>query len=214
MKGSAIKYSEDELRWIEAHKSQVRRISHAEFVKIFDRQDVALANYVALCKRRGWMTGRNGRFHRGQKSWNKGKKIGLHPGSAATAFKKGNMSGAAAKKYKPVGTERVTADGYIERKLHDGLPPQSRWQTVHRINWEAVNGPVPDGHVLKCLDGDKSNTDPSNWECIQRALLPRLNARWRGVKFDDAAPEVKPAVMAVAKLDQAVREASKSGSET
>jgi hypothetical protein len=28
--------------------------------------------------------------------------------------------------------------------------------------------------ALKCLDGNKQNTDPSNWEAVPRALLPRL----------------------------------------
>ena len=209
MKGRPIEYSAEELAWVEAHKTMVRRQAHELFCEYFGRKDVNLSNYVALCKRRGWHTGRDGRFHAGQASWNKGKKVGLHPGSAATTFKKGSMNGAARERYKPIGTERISKDGYIERKIHDGQPIQSRWRAVHVIRWEQQNGPVPDGHCLKCLDGDRTNTDPENWECISRALLPRLNARWSGVKYDDADPEVKPAIMAVAKLDQAIKEVKK-----
>ena len=213
MKGRAIKYSAEELAWIEAHKTMVRRQAHERFAAEFGRMDVSLQNYVALCKRRGWHTGRDGRFYAGQASWNKGKKVGLHPGSAATTFKKGSMNGAARARYKPIGTERISKDGYLERKIHDGQPIQSRWRAVHVIRWEQQNGPVPDGHCLKCLDGDRTNTDPSNWECISRALLPRLNARWSGVKYDDADPEVKPAIMAVAKLDQAIGDIQKNRKE-
>lgn len=82
--------------------------------------------------------------------------------SAATHFKKGCHKGHAKVVYKPIGTERVTVDGYIERKIHDGLPMQSRWRLMHLVNWEAVNGPLPKGRCLKCKDGDTTNTDPSN----------------------------------------------------
>lgn len=75
----------------------------------------------------------------------------------------------------------------------------------HRYLWEQVNDPVPEGQFLKCLDCDKKNCASANWVAIPQALVPFLNARWSGVKYDDAAPELKPAVMTVAKLDHAAR---------
>ncbi|UFF43090.1 HNH endonuclease [Pseudosulfitobacter pseudonitzschiae] len=74
----------------------------------------------------------------------------------------------------------------------------------HRWLWEQQNGPVPKGMVLKCLDGDKTNTDPSNWEPIPQALLPRLNGRF-GRGYDAAPAEIKPTLLATAKLEHAVR---------
>ncbi|MEX2693674.1 HNH endonuclease [Rhizobium mongolense] len=68
------------------------------------------------------------------------------------------------------------------------------------------DGPIPEGHVLKCLDGDKTNCDPSNWELISREVLPHLSGRF-GFAYDQAEPEVKPAMMAVAKLKHAVKQA-------
>ena len=53
----------------------------------------------------------------------------------------------------------------------------------------AADGPVPDGHRLKCLDGDKTNCDPSNWEAVPMALAPRLNGRF-GRGYDTAPAEL------------------------
>ena len=65
---------------------------------------------------------------------------------------------------------------------------------------------MPDGHCLKCLDGDKTNTDPSNWEAIPRALLPRLSGgRWYR-PYASFEPEVRPTVLAAAKLEHKARE--------
>lgn len=61
---------------------------------------------------------------------------------------------------------------------------------------------------LKCLSDDKTNCDPSNWELIPRALLPRLNGRF-GRNYDDASPELKPVILAVAKLEHQARERRK-----
>lgn len=210
MKGRSIHYSAAELRWIEAHSRDVRRDAYAAFCKKFKRADVSLKNFNALCKRNGWFTGRTGHFVKGQEPHNKGKPCeegrgGKHPNSRRTQFTKGKRRGVAVKLYKPIGTERVSKDGYLERKVHDGLPLQSRWRAVHLIRWEEANGPVPQGHALKCLDGNRQNTDPSNWEAIPRALLPRLVRGRHGQGFDyDAAPaELKPAILATAKLKHA-----------
>lgn len=208
MRGKWISYSAEERAWLEANCTLPVSEYHAAFCAQFGRTDVAASNLHAFRKRHGWSTGRTGRFEKGQVPANKGKSMPYHPNSAATRFKKGGRTGRALERYKPIGTERVSKDGYRERKVHDGLPMQSRWQLVQRIEWEAVNGPVPDGHALKCLDGNKLNTDPSNWELLPRGVLARLNGgrHKRRLAYDDAQPETKPIVMAIAKLEHAAQE--------
>lgn len=177
-----------------------RRELHAAFVEAFGRRDVTAGNIKALCTRKGWKTGRTGCFEKGSVPANKGRKMPYNPASARTQFKAGIRQGRAAELYKPIGTERLSKEGYLERKIHDGLPLQSRWRAVHLIEWEARNGPVPAGHCLKCRDGDKSNTAPENWFAIPRALLPALNGRWNGLAYDHVPDEIKPAVLGIARL--------------
>lgn len=208
MKGHPIAYGAAERAWLQANCTLPVREYHCRFCEQFQRTDVTAQNLHALRKREGWRTGRTGRFEKGQTPPNKGKPMPFHPNSAATRFKAGNRTGRANERYKPIGTERISQDGYLERKVHDGLPMQSRWQLVQRIEWEKLNGPVPAGHALKCLDGNKLNTDPSNWEAIPRAVLARLNSGPHGKRlaYDQAEPEVKPIVMAIAKLQHAASE--------
>ena len=90
------------------------------------------------------------------------------------------------------------------------MPFQRRWRGVHLIRWEEANGPLPPGHCLKCLDGDKLNTAPKNWACVPRALLPRLiggNRHRNLLPFDEAPPELRPILLATARLEHAAREA-------
>jgi hypothetical protein len=201
VKGRAISYSAAEMAWLEDNRAMVISDYHLAFVAAFGRDDVSLVNLHSLRKRKGWKTGRSGRFEAGQRSWNKG----LHytaPGSEKGWFRKGERRGVAVKLYKPVGTERLSKEGYREIKIHDGMPLQSRWRALHLVEWEKINGPIPTGMCLKCLDGDRSNVDPSNWEDISRGVLARLNGgpHKRRLAFDQAEPEVKPLVMAMAKL--------------
>lgn len=205
MKGRAIRWSEAELKWVYEHREMARKEAYLAFCEKFGRTDISLSAYASLCKRKGWLTGRTGRYEKGSTPANKGKKMPYNPNSARTQFKKGHQGGKAQELYKPIGTERLTRDGYIERKIHDGLPLQSRWRAVHLLNWEAINGPVPNGYCLKCLDGNKQNTDPDNWKCISRAMLPKLAGKW-SVGYDDAPEELKPAIMASAEIEQAIRD--------
>lgn len=213
MKGHAIVYSAAELTWLEARKTWPIGDYADGFATAFGRVDVTPGHLHALRKRRGWKTGRSGRFEPGAVSHNKGKRCpegtgGRHPNAVATQFKHGERRGVAVALHKPVGTERVSKDGYRERKIHDGLPLQSRWRAIHLIAWEAVHGPVPPGHCLKCLDGDRSNVDAANWVAIPRALLPRLNGgkATTTIAYDSAAPEVKAAVLTAARVAQAMAE--------
>jgi hypothetical protein len=211
MKRLRIIYSAAELAWIKANKLTVRSKAHAQFIAKFNRQDVSLMNYTSLCKRNGWFTGRTGRFNAGQVSWNKGKTRPFNANSAKTQFQKGQVPPNRV----PMWTERFDQDGYIEMKVplpNPFVPGQkTRFMHKHRYLWEQENGPVPEGHALKSLDGDRTNCAPSNWDAIPRAMLPRLNNR-HGRDFDKAQADIKPTIMAVAKLEHVVSEVRKGQS--
>jgi hypothetical protein len=215
MKGKRIIYCAAELAWLDANRTLQIADYHAAFQAAFARPDVSAQNLHALRKRKGWRTGRTGWFEKEQAPANKGKPCapgtgGRHPNAVATQFKRGERRGVANKVWQPIGTEKVR-DGYLVRKVNDDLPLHHRWRAVHLINWEAEHGPLPAGHCLKCLDGNRLNTDPTNWECVPRGVLSRLNGgRFRKTLPYDAAPaELKPTVMAVARLKQAAQEARK-----
>lgn len=206
MKGRAISYSPEEMAWLEANRTMVISDYHRAFLEVFGREDVLLVNLHSLRKRKGWKTGRTGQFQKGQEPPNKGKKCpegvgGRHPNARRTQFKKGH----APHNMQYLGHERVSKDGYIEISIDEKNPHtgfERRYVLKHRWLWEKANGPVPDGHALKCLDGDKLNCDPSNWEAVPRGVLARLNGgRFkRTLAYDEAPAELKPTVMALAKL--------------
>ena len=209
MRGSTIPYSQDELAWIKAYSTEPRTEAHALFVQVWNRPDVSLTNFHALCKRMGWKTGRTGQFVKGVRRADNPARKGHHAAGCEKGwFQKGVRGSMATRLYKPIGTERITKDGYIERKVNDDLPLQKRWQPVQRIAWEAINGPLPEGHSLKCLDGNRQNVDPSNWIAIPRALLPRLNGI-HGRDYDKAPAELQPLILAITQLEHAARTAAK-----
>jgi hypothetical protein len=99
-----------------------------------------------------------------------------------------------------IGEERVFK-GYLFRKIRNSGPKKGMWRKSHYINWESVNGPVPKDHVLKCLDGNKTNADASNWTAIPKGLLVHLNGTPRGDRpaYDSAPEELKPSILLAAR---------------
>jgi hypothetical protein len=199
-------FSPAEVQWLRENCTLPPVAYLRDFRAAFSRDDITSAQIKTLRKAQGWKTGRTGRYEKGAVPSNKGKKMPFNENSARTQFKKGGRTGVAAEIYKPIGTECVR-DGYLVRKIHDGLPMQSRWRAVHLLNWEDLHGSIPDGMVLKCK-GDKANSDPSNWELVPRGVLPRLNGK-SGRDYDRAPAELKPTIMAVAKLEHGLSERRK-----
>lgn len=217
MKGHRIIYSQAEMCWLEENRLLVISDYHARFVATFDRVDVSLMNLHSLRKRKGWLTGRSGQFEKGSTPINKGVpcppgKGGRHPNARKTQFKKGNVSHT----YRGHGHERIDSkDGYVVMIVEERNPwTGAKTRPVHKhvYLWEKVNGPVPEGFCLKCVDSNKLNTDPSNWELIPRSILPRLNGgkASRTIAYDSAPAELKPAILAVAKIDHAIKQKRKS----
>lgn len=124
------------------------------------------------------LNGRRGmgtRFQKGLVPWNKGIHYTAGGRSAETRFKPGHRGGIAAAKYQPIGAERVSKDGYLQRKVNDDMPFQKRWKGVHLIVWEAANGPVPRGHAVVFKNGDKRDIRLENLDLISRRELMARN---------------------------------------
>ena len=111
-------------------------------------------------------TGRTGRFEKGHATWNKGTK-GLTKANV-TSFKKGQKP----HNYKPLGSERITKDGYCEIKVSD---TGRRWRPKHVLIYEIHHGKVPKGSAVIFLDGDKRNFDIDNLHLVTRNQLAMLN---------------------------------------
>lgn len=162
--------------------------SNAEIAEIVGRSPRNVGQFArkhGLMKSQAYIDlARPGQFHKGQEPPNKGlRRPGWAPGRMAqTQFKKGCMAGAAQAKYVPIGSLRITKDGYLERKVTDdpSIYPARRWVAVHRLAWEVENGPVPEGHVVVFKPGRKT-TDveritPDAVECITRVENMRRNS--------------------------------------
>lgn len=119
-------------------------------------------------------------FKKGLTPWNKGLKGVTYEACKATQFKKGEMHGAAQHNYAPIGSLRISKDGYLERKVTDDHPvPTRRWVAEHRLVWEKSNGPIPAGHIVVFRPGQKTKVETEitadRLECISRGENARRN---------------------------------------
>ena len=105
-------------------------------------------------------SGLTGQFKKGNVPHNKDKKQVEYMSKEAiertkkTRFKKGNKP----KNYRPVGSERITKDGYIEVKVAD----PNKWETKNKIIYKQYYGDIPEGHKVIYADGNKLNNDINN----------------------------------------------------
>ena len=210
MKGRPIKYSAAELAWLEANATLVIGEYHAQFCEKFGR-DVSRNNLHALRKRNGWPTGRTGPFKKGERRADNPSRKGHCPSGCEKGwFRKGAVPANSV----PMWSERIGKDGYVEMKVPRENPHtghKTRFMHKHRYIWEEAHGPLPDGMVIKFLDGDRTNCALENLEAVPRAILPLLSARWHGTHYDSAPNELKPTIMATAKLRHAINEVTKGG---
>ena len=110
---------------------------------------------------------------KGNVPWNKGISHPASGRSAQTQFKKG----IKPKNWRPIGSERITKDGYLQRKMTDTGVSRKDFVPVHHLVWlEHTGQPVPKGHALIFKDGNNRNLDISNLELLTRADLMRRNS--------------------------------------
>ena len=144
------------------------------------RSVYAMANICGLHKSEAFLNsplsgrvrpGQGGKtkFPKGNIPWNAGMKGWKPKGSEKGHFKKGQMP----HNHKPVGSTRISKDGYMEVKVKE----PKKWRAVHVLEWEKHNGKVPRGYIV-VFKGDKLNTDISNLELITRAENMRRNSHY------------------------------------
>lgn len=136
---------------------------------------------LGLRKSDAYFASKPGAFKSGHTPWNKDKpgSTGTHPNCRKAWFKKGHRGGMAARNYKRMGSHRIK-DDLLEKKVLDDGAPHRRWVAVHRLVWEAANGPIPEGHVAVFKPGRKTHVEAEitldRIEVITRAENMRRNS--------------------------------------
>lgn len=151
------------------------------------------AGLLGLKKSREWIAetarernsrpGHGGQAHRfvtGLVPWNKGKPFAAGGRNVETQFKPGSRS----RNWQPVGHERITKDGYLQRKMTDTGVTRRDYVNVHWLVWRAAGRDVPPGHALVFRDGNARNFALENLELVTRAEMMRRNT------FHRHGPEV------------------------
>lgn len=131
-----------------------------------------LASDEAARFRRGICRSPATAFKPGHTTWNKGTHWNAGGRSGETRFKKGQKPVT----YVPVGTERVTKDGILQRKVTDHLGTPRDWRAVHTLLWEEHNGPLPAGHLVVFKDGNRQNIAIGNLEALSRSENMKRNS--------------------------------------
>ncbi len=162
-----IELSEGELEFLSTHRALPRKELHAKFLGQFGRRDVSVTQLSTICKKNRFMTGRGDRITRA-----------------------GNGTHFAI-------TEYTSHQGYVMMSDPDGVFDETpKYIKKHRRLWEGVNGPIPDGFILKCVSQDKSNAEPSNWRMIRKGVVGHLAFR----DFDQSPAELKSVILATSVL--------------
>lgn len=170
------KYSDEHIEWL---KENIQGCYFKDLTEMFNKRfDMTLkvSTMISLTDRNGLHNGIDSRlnkgyeptqFKKGNVPFNKGMKG--TGGWKPTQFKKGNVPG----NYRPVGSERINVEDYIEIKVAD---PKT-WNYKHVFVWEEHNGLVPKGHVVIFGDRNRRNFDISNLILVSQKQLLILNRK-------------------------------------
>lgn len=116
------------------------------------------------------------RFKPGQSAWNSGLKGWQSGGrSAETQFKPGQKPHT----WRPIGHERITDEGYLQRKLTDTGHTRRDYVNVHWLLWIEHHGPIPPGMLIIFKDRNPRHIAIDNLECISRSENMRRNTLHR-----------------------------------
>lgn len=108
-----------------------------------------------------------------------------------------------------VGDETLCrSTGYITVKTvcpAYNMKTKRNYRYKHLVVWEAYNGPVPEGHVVRFLDGNKQNCTIDNLRLFTRAESVYLNI----LGYNQVHPSLKETIIGLAKLKAKTLERAK-----
>lgn len=141
----------------------VKGITLKELTERFNKQfnlDLSESSIANRKNKLGLSSGiKGGQFQKGHSTWNKG--IKGYMGANKTSFKKGNVP----HNYRPVGSERITKDGYVEIKVSD----PNKWELKHRYIYEKEHGKIPEGYNVMFADKNRMNLDIDNLILVSKS---------------------------------------------
>lgn len=153
---------------------------------------------AALNKRMGEQLMKKGfqkRFQKGQKPWCAGKKIGSHPNSAKTQFKKGERPRNAL----PVGALAKPA-GYWKIKLAE----PNVWDFLHLHLWKQTHGEIEKGICIIFKDKNPDNCVIENLEGVTRKELYKRNS------VHELPEELRNTIYTLGRLKRAINRSLKN----
>lgn len=167
------KYTPEQEEWLKAF---IPGHSHKEIAEEFAKRfwDITTGQVKSYIKNRKLSTGRTGHFEKGNIPHNKGQKMSKeqYEKCKSTMFKKGQK----AHNYRPIGSERINKDGYIEIKVSDAPGDWRRkWRLKHQWVWEQYNGPRPKDAIVTFIDNNPLNCDISNLTLINKKQHLAMN---------------------------------------
>lgn len=198
------RYAPEEVRFLTARRAGRSHAALAELFTKHFRRTLTARQVGTFLKNRGLTTGLTGRFEKGMTPWNRGKRG--YMGANWTSFKKGHIPA----NHRPLWSERVGKDGYIEmsvpeRNPYTGFP--TRFKHKHVWIWEQAHGPKPKGTVVIFRDGNNRNFELDNLLLVTRRELLALNQHG----YKDMPDELKPTVLALAKVEAKAGIATRMG---
>lgn len=186
----------------EQHEWLVKNVAEQSRREICERLNVVFGVVLtekqmhAYLKNHKIGTGRDTRFKPGTVSYRPPK--GVHS-SPATEFKPGSRPA----NWKPVGSERLSKDGYIEVKVAE---PRT-WRQKHVVVWEQLHGSRPKGCAVIFADGNRLNLEPVNLILVTRHTLLVLNRM--GLLYKNA--DLTRSGVAIAELIAEIESRQKDG---
>jgi hypothetical protein len=174
------KYTNEQIEWI---KQNYPLYSMEETIKLFNEKfnmNISKSTFRGIIYHYHILCGRTVRFEKGY-----------------TPPPKGH----------PIGAESITKDGYIIVKLDAPYPhPISKlnpiWVFKQVYVYEQAYGPIPKGHKLIFLDGNRQNCELSNLQLISNDVHLRMNSN----KYYNHSKEVTQAGIAIFQTEKLIKE--------
>lgn len=171
---------------------QIIKILHSEF----NATEITLSRLKNYYHYNGIRSGI--KYINNMAGWNKGIKMkpSTYEKCSATMFKKGQIP----PNKKPIGSERVNVDGYIEIKVTES----GNWKLKHRYVYEQHhNVKLGRNDIVTFLDGNPLNCNIENLVKVDQTVLRTMNQKFSQFNVGDV--EIKKSIIALVNNIEAVR---------